>query len=288
MEQELAIAGAPHSPAKREASQRQGRAADPSSRKGGRVVAYMVSLVFLAVAYAVAQPSGNRNAFTLALIAASLVTLLGAIGSTLSGRLSGVLVTKRNLMSLSRFQSVLWTVIILAGFGTLAFIRLKGGDAKALDVSIEWPLWALIGISTTSLVGTPLLLSTKTGKEPGQQAAEKAARLTGEAATAVEQNREGTLYANENAKDARFEDMFQGDEVGNTGHLDLAKVQMFFFTLVAAVVYCASLVKIVTAGQPGTSALPTLSEGFIAMMGISHAGYLVNKAVDHTPRRTDG
>src|SRR3990172_7265577 len=206
MEQELAIAGAPHSPAKREASQRRGRADDPSSRKGGRVVAYMVSLVFLAIAYAVAQPSGNRNAFTLALIAASLVTLL--------------------------------------------------------------------------------LLSTKTGKEPGQQAAEKAARLTGEAATAVEQNREGTLYANENAKDARFEDMFQGDEVGNTGHLDLAKVQMFFFTLVAAVVYCASLVKIVTAGQPGTSALPTLSEGFIAMMGISHAGYLVNKAVDHTPRRT--
>src|SRR3990172_3637507 len=110
MEQELAIAGAPHSPAKREASQRRGRADDPSSRKGGRVVAYMVSLVFLAIAYAVAQPSGNRNAFTLALIAASLVTLLGAIGSTLSGRLSGVLVTKRNLMSLSRFQSVLWTV----------------------------------------------------------------------------------------------------------------------------------------------------------------------------------
>ncbi len=288
MEQDLAVGASSIPPPVQDISQRQG--ANPSHRGGGRVLAYLVALALLAAAYAIAQPMphSSRNVLTLALIATSLVSLLGAMGFTLCGRLSGVLVSSRNLMSMARFQSALWTVVILAGFGTLAFMRVKGGDAAtALDVGIDWRLWALIGISTTSLVGSPLLLSTKASQEPTQQVTQKTARLTGEEPSTVEQNREGTLYANGSAQDARFEDMFQGDEVGNTGHLDLPKVQMFFFTLIAAVVYWASLVRLIAAGQPGTSALPTLSEGFIAILGISHAGYLANKMVDHTPQRSD-
>lgn len=59
----------------------------------------------------------------------------------------------------------------------------------------------------------------------------------------IDEHREGTLYANPNNDEARFTDMFQGNEVGNTTHVDLAKVQMFLFTVVAIGAFAAMTAK---------------------------------------------
>jgi len=77
--------------------------------------------------------------------------------------------------------------------------------------------------------------------------------------------------------------MFQGDEVANTTFIDLAKVQMFFFTIIAVVCYALWLfIQIGKNDAAGLSEFPKLSDGLIALLGISHAGYLTDKSVDKT------
>ncbi len=108
---------------------------------------------------------------------------------------------------------------------------------------------------------------------------------------------------------------FQGDEIGNTLHIDLAKVQMFFFTLLLAAAYLAKVFEalhhadtvlktLAPSGNPAEiaavpqtlaqstepdqvaatlNALPEVSASIVYALGISHAGYLGSKAMDHTP-----
>src|SRR5262249_25290782 len=141
----------------------------------------------------------------------------------------------------------------------------------------------LMGISTTSLVGTPLIHSSKKNKDPKPEEMDKTASALNEDKATIAANKQGVLYANSDITEASFTDIFQGDEVGNTAFIDLAKTQMFFFTVVAALSYAVVLfVAIKTKAPAELSAFPELSEGLIAILGISHAGYLVNKTTDHT------
>lgn len=219
-------------------------------------------------------------------VIAAMLFFVAVLGARISGRPAGILINERNLISLSRFQTVMWTLIILSAFLTMALQRIRFGvaeDQSPLNITLDWRLWALMGISTTSLIGSPLLSSGKKTKEPDQAVANKTAALTGESGPAVVDNAQGTLYKNPEIKDAAFSDMFEGDEVGNTAYVDLAKVQMFFFTIVAALSYFVILFSwIKNKETKDLAAFPVLSEGFIAILGISHGGYLVNKTNDHT------
>lgn len=53
----------------------------------------------------------------------------------------------------------------------------------------------------------------------------------------VKENAQGVLFANTSVGDASFSDMFQGDEVTNKAYVDVAKLQMFFFTVIAGLTY---------------------------------------------------
>ena len=216
-----------------------------------------------------------------------LVVLCIYLGWVISGRPLGILVGSRNLMSLSRFQMVAWTIVILSAFLTIAFRRILGGVANPLDIVIDQHLWALLGISTASLVGTPLILQNKTGKDTDQATVAKTAIATGETAQQVDDNRQGNLYANPSITDARVTDMFEGDEVGNTAYIDIAKVQMFLFTIIIIVAFCyqvyGMLCDFCKTGNIAALVMPVLSPGLIALLGISHAGYLGSKTADHTP-----
>jgi hypothetical protein len=57
---------------------------------------------------------------------------------------------------------------------------------------------------------------------------------------------------------------------------------MFFFTLIAAIAFIAMTIASLTARAPDLGSLPVLSDGFVAILGISHAGYLSSKGLDHT------
>src|SRR5713101_4063203 len=53
--------------------------------------------------------------------------------------------------------------------------------------------------------------------------------------------RRGEVDSNENRGEARWSDMFKGDDVCNADYLDLGKVQMFYFTLILVLVYAVAL-----------------------------------------------
>lgn len=219
------------------------------------------------------------------LVAVMLAVFMIVIGLHIVGRPAGVLVNELNLMSLSRFQMAIWTIIVLSAYFTMAVVRIKAGTPDALKIAIDWQLWALLGISTTALVGTPLILSTKKSKEPVPNEVAKTAAMLNEPQADVDANRQGILYANPSPADARFIDIFQGDELKNTAHVDLAKVQMFFFTVITAFAYCVMLFNAFVAakGDPAALAsLPALPDGMVAILGISHAGYLTSKGIDRT------
>jgi hypothetical protein len=242
---------------------------------------WLILLVVLLIISGLWFPHG----FNVLGVAFFLFLFMVALGVHVCGRPAGILINERNLMSLSRFQLVVWTLLILSAYLTVALARIRVGTPDALAIQLDWRLWALLGISTTSLVGSPLILSTKKAKDPAdlEKVTNKVATEFKQDADEVKATRQGLLYGNPSAADARFSDMFEGEELENTAYIDMAKVQMFFFTLVAAVSYAILLFKlIITQAPQDLASLPALPDGLIAILGISHAGYLGNKIVDHT------
>jgi len=85
-------------------------------------------------------------------IVLALTVLLLVLGRAIVGRPLGALINEQNVMSLSRLQMALWTVIILAAYLAYAFVRIMARESNPLDIKIDWHLLALMGISATSFV----------------------------------------------------------------------------------------------------------------------------------------
>lgn len=101
-----------------------------------------------------------------------------------------------------------------------------------------------------------------------------------------DRKKEGLLKVNESPQQANLSDLFQGDEIGNYQLIDLSKVQMFFFTIAVLASYGVALAGLIsnTAAilHPFGVDLPAFSATLNTLLGISHAGYLAVKSVDHT------
>ncbi len=222
----------------------------------------------------------------------------------IQGRALGVLINEQNYMSLSRFQTVIWTLLLLSAYGTATVLRAISGIPDAMDIEMDWHLWALLGISVTSLVGSPLIKSTKAvkplssdsaktivdnhvnslktdmGSESGVQEGESMVDLEQSAkVVGKEISGQGVLAVKEHSGLASFMDLFRGEESANCQYLDLAKVQMFFFTIVSSFVYAVALFQMFATGSAADiTAFPVVSDGLVAILGISHVGYLTSKA----------
>jgi hypothetical protein len=132
------------------------------------VMLILVVMVFWAARFA----AYTTNMWTLILLA--MILFVFFLGRWISGRPMGVFIGSRNLMSLSRLQMVLWTVLVLSGYFTMALHRVRDGSpADPLAIGMDWHLWALMGISTASLVASPLLLGSKTDKQADQKSVER-------------------------------------------------------------------------------------------------------------------
>lgn len=250
-------------------------------------VALLAILIAIVVAGLVLTPA---QAF--AAIAVLMLGFVTIAGRGVTGLWRGALVDDRNKISLSRLQMALWTVVILAAFLAAALTNIGNvGGANPLAIAIPQQLWLLMGISTTALVASPLIRSTKRDVKP-QEKDEKDKENVQAKLTLVARQRgldpnevttRGVEVVNRQPKDARWSDVLQGEEVGNGPHLDLGKVQNLFFTLVLVVAYAAVLVAEFSEGGPVLS-LPALDTGMVTLLAISHGGYLAYKATPHTPR----
>jgi hypothetical protein len=208
--------------------------------------------------------------------ALAIVVLLLMLGAVIKEHPLGVLVDARNKMSLSRLQVVLWTVLLVSAFFAIAW------QTGKMEIYLAPELWALMAISTGSAAGAVIIKSTKAAQQP-------AATVNAPAAAA----RLGVLLKGDKP---RFSNMFEGEEVTDGGYIDIAKVQMFFFTIAAIVGYTIALANHDFTGVGAGVTLPkelaaagyklffpAISTALVTLIGISHAGYLTVKAAPHTP-----
>ena len=156
----------------------------------------------------------------------SLLVLLGLfaliVGHGITGRWLGVLIDTRNKVSLSRFQLVLWTVVILSGYLTAVLVNLDLGQPLPLNITIPPEVWVLMGISTTSLVGSPLLLNLKRAQMASdadrEQSLQKLAQQSVDTAAVQIQ---GVVVQNTTLRAAQWSDLFRGSQMHDAGQVDL-------------------------------------------------------------------
>ena len=244
------------------------------------------------------------------LVLLTLFVLILGHGTT--GRFVGVLIDQRNKISLSRLQLVTWTIVILSALITAAFWNLINSKVSPLGIALPSEVWLLLGISTATLVGSPLILSNKTKTvanqgELQQQLLLKAREQNVSADPTLLPNQAlasdatnpaiitdlknklhvdvlGQVPRNTQPEKASVADLFQGDEVGNFSQLDMSKVQLFLFTLVLVLTYASALGTMFANADPikGIASFPILDQSMIVLLGISHAGYLSFKAIPHS------
>lgn len=234
-------------------------------------------------------------------------------GKIVNQQLFGILIDSRNKVSLSRLQLVLWTLVVLSGFFVMGLLNTANlastgaSDPGPLDITVPQEVWWLLGISTTSLVGSPLLKSYReeqsaTGSTPApvstsapvteavaattdtsNNADAEATPAPAPVATTPGTNGTSTdntgkvIHKNTTADKASFWDIFMGEESTNYKSVDVAKLQMLFFSLITVVSYTIAVIVQIKTGS--TFSFPDINAGLVTLMGISHAGYLTNKGI---------
>jgi hypothetical protein len=98
---------------------------------------------------------------------------------------------------------------------------------------------------------------------------------------------EGLLARNESPADATAGDLFRGEEVIDARTVDFGKVQMLFITIAIIGAYAFVLAEAIDdgtlfAGTEGGVTFPDLADSLVALLAISHGGYLAIKASNST------
>jgi hypothetical protein len=121
--------------------------------RAGHTVGFLTFLGLIAVAgLTIRSPLQAWVAIMLCSIALVIVA-----GHGITGLWRGVLLDSRRKLSLSRFQMVIWSILVLAAFLTAALANISSRQEDPLGIAVPESIWILLGISVTSLVGSPLL-----------------------------------------------------------------------------------------------------------------------------------
>ncbi|GGP20558.1 hypothetical protein [Silvimonas iriomotensis] len=255
----------------------------PSSRK------YAVLMTLLVVAIygggtALALANCGLSSWCLNVVAT--LFFLAGTGNIIVGRPDGILIDSRNVISLARLQMTAWTVLVLSALYTAAMMNAATNVSEALNIELPEQLLWLMGISTTSLAGSALILSTKKGEDPNTGEMDHTFELVNDNSKrdAGALTNQGQLVANMSPSQARWIDLFTGEEIGNYAQIDLSRVQMFFITILVLIAYSAMLGSNLHHydGHDLIKQFPALSGQLVGLIGISHGGYLVIKAVPHS------
>lgn len=214
----------------------------------------------------------------------TLLTLFAAIaGHGVTGCWRGPLIDERNKVSLSRLQTTLWTLLILSALLAAALTNIRDGQINPLSIVVPTGLWILMGISTTSLIGSPLVLSTKKNKSADDEQTKHTLNLLAAQSIDIDHvTNVGQVIVNTSPKNARWSDLFTGEETGNAAQFDLGKVQMFYFTVILFVVYATAIAILFIGPVKIITAFPDMDTSILTLLGISHATYLTNKAIPHS------
>lgn len=154
--------------------------------------------------------------------------------------------------STSKFQWMLWIVVIVFAYTVLWVLRAKQGDYSAIS-QVPVNLLTVLGFSTGTAAAAKGITS---GYAQTNRVAKPPAATQGAAA--------GTSQGG----------ILQDD----TGMPELAKIQMVGFTLIAVGIFLATVIHQIASKQV-TTTLPNLDSSLLVLMGISQGGYLGKKLV---------
>jgi hypothetical protein len=224
----------------------------------------------------------NLRGWTFVGVVALLAIDLVIVGYLVNGRPAGAFIDNRNRLSLSKLQAAAWTVIVLAAFATAAASNAVApgvdyNQVQALAVTIPGELLLAMGISATSLVAAPALLSLKADEDPDGDTADAATARMGVSMVA-----NGKLANKAAPAQASWADLVTGEEVGNVGTPDLGKIQQVLITLILLGAYAGYVFENFSLVRGVIGSLPQLDKSFVWLLGISHASYLAYKAAPHT------
>ena len=184
----------------------------------------IVGVPFVWVLVQEPQPGLRLLFWALSILGLTIFAL--TVGYRIKNRLLGALIDERNQMSLSRLQLIIWTVVVISAYSTAALWNLFATDASdPLAVRIPEELWWLLGISTTSFVGAPLILNAKKNQEANSKQRENNEQTLSEqqGVSPAQIDAVGVVTVNQTPEQARLTDMFTGDEIGNGPFLDMGR-----------------------------------------------------------------
>lgn len=190
------------------------------------------------------------------IVSALVIVLLAVV---VPGRLGAqnVLRDARGRYSLSRFQVMVWTVVLLSLITGMAFGRFAAGQVDVAGFQIPSQVLWLLGIAVGSGVVSGAIKVTKSTTRP-------------ESVAAYPMGAErGTLW-----------EMLTVEEGASAGRsIDLAKFQNFVITILLVLLYVAQAVSALKAvsNPAGIAGLPAFTDAFLVLLGVSHAGYLLGK-----------
>lgn len=237
---------------------------------------------------------------------------LAYLGFRLTGHVSGVFIDRRNRYSLSRLQIVAWTGLAIPSI----WAAMGNNVARALsvetipDLVIDWTLISLMGISFTSFVLAPTALQAKAKQEAKPSEANTAKKQVASKEQLDERTilTEGRILTKDSPKWSRLSDLVSGEEVGNAGSIDIARVQMLVFTTVVWLYYAALVFKTMLNEEVSQAIkenpellestnlsamdeigliglieqLPSFSPTLVSLILVSHAGYLAGKVTPNS------
>ena len=223
-----------------------------------------------------------RGVLFLAVMVLMLLELI-VIGWLINDRPAGAFIDNRNRLSLSKMQAAGWTVVVLSGFATAAAYNIAAAmwadsPVTALAIGIPGDLLLAMGISATSLVATPALLTLKSQQPEDEAKVDEArARMKDEEVKGI-----GKLLVRSEPGNASWSDLVTGEEIGNAGTPDLGKIQQAAITALLLGCYAAYVYADLAGSREAVGSLPALDQSFVWLLGISHASYLAYKAAPHT------
>jgi IPT/TIG domain len=156
--------------------------------------------------------------------------------------------------STSKFQWLLWLVVILFAYTVLWALRARQGNYSAIT-QVPVNLLTVLGFST----GT-------------------AAAAKGITAGYVQSNRVAKPKAVPAGKNTPAGSQQGGLVQDDTGVPELAKLQMMGFTLIAVGIFLVTLIHQIVS-NPVITSLPNIDSSLLVLMGISQGGYLGKKLV---------
>jgi hypothetical protein len=156
-----------------------------------------------------------------------LIFICGPAGQGFRTFCFGIVFDERNMLSLSRLQVILWTLLVLSSYITLVISKMAYSEPYPLDIQIPGALWVILGVSAVSFLGSRIIKNDN--MEGGQP--KNLDELKRSLGLKSHQSIKGTAIVNEKPK-ADFLDLFRGEEIGNYNLPDIGKIQMFLFTII--------------------------------------------------------